>query len=250
MQFYLGTHKPQWLGTASVPLFVSNRVLHERKTFPRALTKWALDSGGFSELSMFGEWRTKPKTYVKLVRRYSEEIGSLEWAAIQDWMCEPHMLKATGRSLESHQSRTITSYLYLNHIAPDLPWAPVVQGWVLDDYMRHIEQYDRAGIDLTQLPIVGVGSVCRRQNTDEAGEIFREIAATGIKIHGFGVKKTGLAKYAPELRSADSMAWSYRARFAEPLPGHTHKACNNCIDFAMQWRTELLEILEEQGSIT
>ena len=57
MKFFLGTHLPQWLGRIDVPLFVSHRMLHKRRTFPRALGEWALDSGGFTEISMFGERR-------------------------------------------------------------------------------------------------------------------------------------------------------------------------------------------------
>jgi hypothetical protein len=48
---------------------------------PRAAAGWALDSGAaFSELSLFGEWRTTPRQYVAAVRRYDDEIGKLEWA--------------------------------------------------------------------------------------------------------------------------------------------------------------------------
>lgn len=51
--FYLGTSEVRWLGQANVPLFISHRRLAPRKSFPRALTGWALDSGGFTELSMY-----------------------------------------------------------------------------------------------------------------------------------------------------------------------------------------------------
>jgi hypothetical protein len=59
-------------------------------------------------------------------------------------------------------------------------------------------------------------------------------------MHGFGVKKVGLAKYGHGLASADSMAWSFRARRSPPLPGCTHKSCSNCVHFALRWRDELL----------
>lgn len=61
--FYLGTSEVRWLGQANVPLFISHRRLAPRKSFPRALTGWALDSGGFTELSMYGEWRTTARDY-------------------------------------------------------------------------------------------------------------------------------------------------------------------------------------------
>lgn len=84
--FYLGTHQPGWLTKAGVPLFISHRRLAGYRRLPRARAGWALDSGGFSEMSMFGEWRTTPATYVAAVERYDGQIGQLKWAAPPDWM--------------------------------------------------------------------------------------------------------------------------------------------------------------------
>ncbi len=64
MRFYLGTHHASWLGRTDVPLFVSRRRLAGIRRLPRALGPWALDSGGFTELSMFGRWRTTAAQYV------------------------------------------------------------------------------------------------------------------------------------------------------------------------------------------
>jgi hypothetical protein len=74
LRFYLGTHRAHWLWTVhDVPLFISHRVLLERKTpFPRATTPWALDSGGFTELNLHGKWETTPEEYVTAVRRYDD----------------------------------------------------------------------------------------------------------------------------------------------------------------------------------
>jgi hypothetical protein len=84
--FYLGTHQPHWLWNqaADFPLFVSHRTLRRYTTLRRSTHGWALDSGGFSEVSQFGEWRTSPREYVAAVARYDTEIGSLHWAAPQE----------------------------------------------------------------------------------------------------------------------------------------------------------------------
>jgi hypothetical protein len=103
----LGAHMPHWLAELDVPLFVSHRRLAGRRTLPRARTGWALDSGGFTELSMFGGWRTAAEDYVAAVRRYATEIGNLEWAAPMDWRCEPVMLAKTGLDVPDHQRRTV-----------------------------------------------------------------------------------------------------------------------------------------------
>lgn len=237
--FYLGTHRPNWLGLLDVPLFVSHRTLMGRKTFPRALAPWALDSGGFTELSMHGRWVTTRQEYARAVRRYQDEIGQLAWCAPQDYMCEPFMLAATGLTIAEHQHRTIVSYIALT--GEGLPVIPVLQGWNLADYHRHVEAYDNAGISLDRHKLVGLGSVCRRQGTAEIARIVWSLADLGIALHGFGVKTRGLEAYHDALASSDSLAWSYAARRQPPLVGCVHKSCANCIRFAQQWRLDLLE---------
>src|SRR5262249_5289546 len=235
-QFYLGTHHPHWLERTTKPLFVSHRWLKNRKRLPRASNSWVLDSGGFTELSLYGAWQTTPKQYVSAVRRYAEEIGKLEWAAPQDWMCEPFMLAKTGLSVVRHQENTVANYLDLKSLAPNLPFVPVLQGWTLADYHRCVDCYARAGVDLWAChPVVGVGSVCRRQSGGEIHAIMESLARLGLCLHGFGVKTGGLARYAEHLASADSMAWSYEARRSPALPDHPHKSCANCLIYALRW---------------
>lgn len=177
MDFYLGTHLPGWLAATAVPLFVSRRRLVSYRTLPRASGPWALDSGGFSELSLFGQWRTTARIYAAEVRRFAQEVGGLVWAAAQDWMCEPFVLAKTGLTVTAHQARTVANYLELRSLAPDLPWTPVLQGWHADDYRRHADDYDRAGVDLRTLPVVGIGSVCRRQHTGAVEDLIRGYSA-------------------------------------------------------------------------
>jgi hypothetical protein len=204
--FYLGSHQPGWLTKAGVPLFISHRRLAGYRRLPRARAGWALDSGGFSELSMFGEWRTSPTDYVGAVDRYDRQIGGLEWAAPQDWMCEPFMLAKTGLTVAKHQHRTVANFVELldlweqrqadyppNRQEP-CPFMPVLQGWTLADYWRCVDLYEQAGVRLADCPLVGLGSVCRRQATGEIGMIVRSLGAV-LPLHGFGCKTAGLARY-------------------------------------------------------
>lgn len=117
MRFFLGFHHPHQLAHAGVPLFVSHRRLVTMKTLPRAIAPWALDSGGFTELAMHGRWTVTAQDYARAVARYRDEIGSLDWAAPQDWMCEPVMLAKTGLTVDEHQRRTIASVLFGVEIA-------------------------------------------------------------------------------------------------------------------------------------
>lgn len=242
MRFYLGTHRPNWLGLTDVPLFVSHRTLHPRRTLPTPLGRWALDSGGFTELSMHGRWHTTTADYVEAVRRYHDEMPGLDWAAPQDWMCEPWIVAKTGLSVGEHQRRTTENFLLLREIAPDLPFVPVLQGWEQDDYHRHVDAYTDAGVDLTAEAVVGLGSVCRRQKGAQAARIVRSLADRGIALHGFGFKLTGLRLCGESLASADSMAWSFAARMNPPMDGCAHKSCNNCIKWALRWRERVMAI--------
>jgi hypothetical protein len=248
VRFYLGTHVPRWMGYpefAGVPLFISARRLRDQKRWKPAGAPWALDSGGFTELSMHGRWTVTAGEYVADVRRWFDMIGPAEWCAPQDWMCEPHMVAKTGLSVAEHQRRTVANYLELRARAPDLPFVPVLQGWAFEDYTRHIEDYRDAGVDLAALPLVGVGSVCRRQATGMAESLMRELHGRGIRAHGFGFKIDGLRRCAKYMASADSMAWSRQARWSAPLPGCTHKSCANCKRYAIQWRGKVLAAVAE-----
>ncbi len=243
--FLLGTHQPGWLTRLDVPLFVSHRTLRDRKQLPRARCRWALDSGGFTELTLYGCWQISLGEYVEAVARYQAEVGNLVWASPQDWMCEPTMLQRTGLTVAEHQARTVDNYCALRQAAPTLPFIAVLQGWTLDDYLACVDRYAAAGVDLRTLPLVGLGSVCRRQASGEIGRITAALAALGLRLHGFGVKRRGLADYAETLRSADSLAWSYAARRRPPLPGCTgHRNCANCPRYALAWRQRLTDGLD------
>lgn len=235
MRFYLGTHMPNWLERSTRPLFISHRrLVRYRRRLPRARCRWALDSGGFTELSMNGRWETTPVQYIAAARRYRDEIGSLDWAAPQDWMCEPWIVAKTGRTVAHHQRLTVENYVHLSDTAPDIPFVPVLQGWSIDDYRRCVDLYHEAGVDLASLPVVGLGTVCRRQATDDIGRIVATLADV-CRLHGFGVKLEGLRRYGWLLTSADSMAWSYGGRRIQPCPHGTAVSCANCWEHAQSW---------------
>lgn len=236
--FYLGTHEPSWLRRPELdgrPLFVSVRRLRRLKSHPTATTRWALDSGGFTELAKFGAWRTTPHRYAAEISKYNDRIGSMDWAAPQDWMCEPAILAQTGLTVADHQRRTVTNYLELMTLGA--PVIPVLQGWEPDDYLRHVDQYAAAGVDLEALPTVGLGSVCRRQASGEAFTIVQSLQP--LRLHGFGMKAAAIAQYGAMLASCDSMAWSYAGR-RRPDPTCRLESCSNCLHYALTWRDHAL----------
>lgn len=208
---------------------------------PRARCPWALDSGGFSEISLFGQWTISTSDYAREIRRYREEIGRLDWAATMDYMCEPPMLAKTGKSIEEHQRLTIENTLRLWNDEGERV-VPVLQGWQITDYWRHADMYAAAGIDLKTCPTVGVGSVCRRQATGQIETLMQSLAGDGLRLHGFGFKIEGIRRAGKYLASADSMAWSFGARRKPPLEECVgeHTNCANCMRYALRWRTKVI----------
>ncbi len=246
MKFYLGTHRPHWLGELDVPLCVSRRTLEGRRSFPRALASWALDSGGYTELGTTGEWSIATAQYAAEVRICADEIGNLAFAAPMDWMCEPAVLEKTGLTVEEHQHKTCANFDRLRYALGDTV-IPVLQGWTPDDYMRHIEMYGRYYVNIEAEPLVGVGSVCRRGADTDILRVLRPLIDLGLPLHAFGVRGDVLRALHNDLASADSMAWSFRARMdRHPLPGCTHKSCANCPRYALRWRDQLLRTLDQQ----
>lgn len=236
---------PNWLSRIKEPLFVSRRRLMGRKSLPTRVegSIWALDSGGFSELSLYDKWQTTAREYAADVFRFAAEIAGMQWAAPMDWMCEPDMLRRTGLTIAEHQRRTVDSVLELR--AMGCPVIPVLQGWTRADYFECCDLYDKAGINLLEEPTVGLGSVCRRQAMSEAEDIVRALYKAGLRLHGFGFKTLGLSACGECLTSSDSLAWSFAARLRPVMPQCVgkHKTCANCPIFALEWRKNMLRTL-------
>ncbi|MFE9950237.1 hypothetical protein ACFYRJ_22285 [Streptomyces sp. NPDC005531] len=253
MRFYLTTHKRHWVKLTHVPLFLKSEHFAVARTLPEALGPYAVDSGGFSELQRHGQWTRTPRQYVQDLRRIWEHVGPYDWAAGQDWMCEdliinggqagPLRFVGTHLSVAEHQRRTVENFLELRSLAPDLRIIPTLQGSTIPEYEHCRDLYERAGVNLRAEPTVGLGSVCRLQSTNEGAAIVTAMAAYGLRLHGFGFKTLGLAKVGHLLASADSAAWSMHARKRPPLSGHTHKNCANCFDYAMRWRTRVVNAI-------
>lgn len=236
MRFYLGTHETHWLATVDVPLMVSRRRLAKRGK-PRARVPWVLDSGGFTELSMHGGWTIDARAYAAEVAQYADLVGPPDWAAPQDWMVEPAVRAKTGLSVVEHQARTVGNYLDLR--ALDAPVIPVLQGWTLGDYLRCVDLYAAAGIDLAAEPTVGLGSVCRRQDTDEIAAIVAALHNEGLALHGFGCKEGALRRCGGLLASADSLAWSKGGKERGTCT-HLASRCANHLHWALSWRASVI----------
>ena len=257
-ELLVGAQEVNWLWNYPGPWMISEARLRRRIGPLQPVPEpFDLDSGGFSFLSKTGEWPMTAKQWVAKVRRYADETGNLRSAAIMDWMTEDEIrhggrfgnqwFAGTGKSEEEHLDLTVASYFELMSIDDTLPWLATTQGSNLAGHLRCAELYERRGVDLTKLPVVGVGSVCRKQSTPEIVEIVHGLTDAGMTIHTFGAKTLALTGPAGHLiRRADSMAWSERARKGRVrMASCTHRAqvCNNCPRWAVHWGNRLRERL-------
>jgi hypothetical protein len=212
MIFYVGLHHP---GDAKhfQRAFISINTIRTRRK-PIETASWIMDSGAFTEISTHGAYRTDPADYAEQINRWAESPNPPIAAVSQDYMCEPFITEKTGLSVPDHQRLTVERY---DAIRPRLAGAylmPVLQGFTPAEYVQHLDDY---GSRIAEGAWVGVGSVCKR-NTN-VGSVVTILAAIkrerpDIRLHGFGLKITALREGAIRdlLATADSMAWSYRAR--------------------------------------
>lgn len=260
--FYVGV-KPHLMAHTSVPVMVSDVNLRDRDKLPRANGPVRIDSEGFMQLQRHGRWIRTPAQYAGDVRRYQDWFGPLFHGAFaQDWMCEDAIIHGgtfkkqkfvgTGLSVKEHLHRTVGNYLDLMSIDDTLDIHPVIQGRRIPHYEYCISLYDKAGIDLRQLPVVGIGSVCRIQATPEAVGIVRHVASIvgPGRLHGFGIKTEGLREVGDVLGGADSFAWGVDGMHTEPgcdfrLPRSRgpHKHEGNCLRFMLEWRQDVIDAI-------
>lgn len=229
VRFYIGLHKPghaRHFERACISIAAL-----QRRVRPVDCPDVLVDSGAFSEIALHGGYRAGVADYAAQLRRLAG-IVSITAAVAQDYMCEPFMLAKTGLSVADHQRLTIERYDAL--IAEDLPFPvmPVLQGYEPGDYAAHIRAY---GDRLTPNLWVGVGSVCKRNSKpDRIVEVLAAIHGVrpDLRLHGFGVKRTALANAGvlAMLDSADSMAWSFAARYG----GRNSNSAVEAIGYAAQ----------------
>jgi hypothetical protein len=219
-RFYVGIHHPRlaWpLTLRGFRVCVSANVLRGRDAsvpFLGCQEPWLLDSGAFTQVALRGGFEQSTHDYAAMIRGFAST--GLIAASTQDYMCEPLALRATGLSVLRHQALTLDRFdAILDAGVGGVHLMPVLQGRTPDDYRRHLDAYGgRIGYGAW----VGVGSLCKRQGRPEVIAALLDAILQDrpdLRLHGFGCKTTSLLQ--PEVRSrlatADSMAWSYAARF-------------------------------------
>lgn len=197
-----------------------------------------IDSGGYSFMLGKGEYTTSNAHYLDFVEEHDPEIF-----ALRDYACEPDVLEENGRTVRDHQRMTTEKHIELMDLIEsrgiDAQPLSVLQGWTVDDYLRHVDDLREHGL-LTDR--IGVGSICRRNQDHEIRRVLKAIdreLPNRCSIHAFGVKANVLrfADVREILRSADSMAYEYRAHWVddEQLPSKSWR--DSAFGYLKQRRT-------------
>lgn len=214
MRFFVGLAAPSH-AKHFAECFLSINPLWERKS-GFEVKEWILDSGGFTEIMKYGEYRHSVAEYAAKVKQLAAN-GTLLAAVSQDYICDPDVLRRTGLTLCQHQTLSVTRYLDLRERDCGTYIMPVLQGQSPASYVAHLRLYGNA---ITPHAWVGVGSIVKRSKNPRVVEaillsIYR--ARPDLRLHAFGLKTTALLSGTVRrlLFSADSIAWSFAARMSK-----------------------------------
>jgi len=213
VKFFVGVDDVHNVRHVERAMVSANRLRRRRSPF--AAGDWIMDSGAFTTVTKHGGYPDGVEVYAEIIRRFAD-CGNLLVAVAQDYMCEAFVLERTGLTVADHQRLTVERYDAL--LACDtagVPIMPVLQGYEPAEYAEHVRLY---GDRLTEGMWVGVGSVCKRnRNPGSVVAVLEAIHAVrpDLRLHGFGVKITALRneRVRDLFHSADSMAWSFAARY-------------------------------------
>lgn len=200
MLFFTGLHQPGDAKHFERACISIHRLEKRRK--PVECGSVFIDSGAFTKLAKHGCYPEPVGVYAaQLHRLHTQGVVRIAVASCQDYMCEPFMLAKTGLTVLDHQRLTIERYdtlvTELDRLfdgAVPFEVLPVLQGFTIADYLRHIDMY---GDRLTPGMWVGVGSVCKRQGRPAVIEdllcSIKEVRPD-LRLHGFRREADGAAK--------------------------------------------------------
>lgn len=180
--------------------------------------KWFIDSGGYSVQKKFHEYPSSIDDYIDYLAEHDDHI---EQYALRDWVCDPTLLRDSGRDIRTHQEWSIRDHVYCLEAAEDAgisadPVA-VLQGHTRDEYLWSFDYLREHGL---ASPTLGIGSILRPHKTSEVRAIIQGLRAEipqKYSLHGFGISKTVLedAETLRALDSADTTSWHSKATHAK-----------------------------------
>jgi hypothetical protein len=147
--FYLGTHEPSAQVVGRNRAAMREPPPNAEATDSDSCAPWILDSGGFSELSEYGEWRTSEDD-LRCERsndgaRSGTSRGSRRktgCASRTSW--STRYRAGTHRQRRGASARTVASFVSLRERVGSLV-IPVLQGYAPREYDRCVSLYQDAG---------------------------------------------------------------------------------------------------------
>ncbi|WP_338929217.1 hypothetical protein WDZ11_22270 (plasmid) [Roseomonas mucosa] len=183
----------------------------------------ALDSAGFVAMARYGFYPWPVSDYIALAA-----AASWRWFSAMDLCVEPQIARDEAEVLD-RIAGTVRLYGECLRMAGDRGIAdrlvPVVQGWRPDHYLRCLDRLP----DIGHVPLLGVGSVCRRQTGGPDGvlrvvdTLDRALGDAPARLHLYGVKSEAMhaLREHPRVASVDSQAYGQTARRAAFAAGHS-----------------------------
>ena len=199
-------------------LWARERRAFAQRTMPRCAGLF-LDSGGFTCLSLYGDYPWSRDEYLALIRQMRPDL-----VATLDYPCEPDIRR--GDRFQTNDERieaTLSNAAWL--LEQELPQGPtvvpVIQGYTADEYRSCVEAMGRRGLTRDYM---AVGSMCRRWDPRDLRDTMTAIAQAveeihpGARLHWFGLKITALSDPAcfRHIYSLDTAAWSMNGESRYP----------------------------------
>jgi hypothetical protein len=152
---------------------------------PAHVTHVAADSGGFVATFKWGDYRYTPDEYVGWLNSFNPA-----WAATMDYCCEKEIAENAG-VVRQRQQRTseMAWQLWNTYRRSAWAWVPTVQGWEVEDYIRHARELRPliAEMQHEQGPEfrVGIGTLCARASAAMVQKVAHAVAAElpGVPLH-------------------------------------------------------------------
>lgn len=197
MKIYYGIDRKCLVSHVENPMISFRTMIKRKSSLIDNGKEWFMDSGAYTFLKEYGQYPISIGKYLKTINQFSPTLWS-----IQDWTCEPSVLRSTRLNVLHHIGNTIESGRQLIDFNDNC--VMVVQGWTIRDYLTCID-YIRDYNLFTK--ILGIGTICGRTDVKEVYGILKSIKAEipdYCKIHAFGLS-LNLLKYKEIFDRVDSI---------------------------------------------
>jgi hypothetical protein len=186
--FFIGLDHPATIWPFLRSMIPSNTI-RDRKG-PFRINDWMMDSGGFTELSTHGRWRTSPQQYADEINRWKDN-GNLVAAVTQDLMCESFILHKTGLTIlkNTKKSPSLATLAY-----------SISQTFTSCQFSRGIRQ------NLTPPTLISTGNSSHPVSADHLFAAIRLRPRTSSSDPGRHQQKRGLQ----QIRAVGVLRWRGR----------------------------------------